>query len=122
MAIGAGNALAISTGGILATAGVGANAVTISGGTLVGASGQDLVVIQNNPFTALTISSVVIANNTSATALTKSGVGTLFIATSANTYTGGTFINGGILGLGNNANENVSYSGPAQLPLIRPAR
>jgi fibronectin-binding autotransporter adhesin len=108
--IGSGNALAITTGGLLETAGVGANAVTITGGSLMGATNSDLVVIQNNPSSSLLISST-IANNISATALTKSGPGTLYLTTASNSYSGGTFINAGILAVGNNANENVNALG-----------
>ncbi|MEI6070957.1 MAG: autotransporter-associated beta strand repeat-containing protein [Verrucomicrobiae bacterium] len=85
----------ISSGGILETSAVGGNATAITGGTLLGSVGQDLVVIQNNASGALTIGSV-IANNTSATGLTKSGAGNLTL-TGANTYTGATNINGGVL-------------------------
>jgi autotransporter-associated beta strand protein len=89
--IGGGNTLTLSSGGLLAT-GSGAN--TITGGTLTGASGKDLIVHQYSSGN-LTISSV-IADNTSATGLTKSGTGTL-ILTGNNTYTGTTFINAGTL-------------------------
>ena len=68
----------ISTGGILVTGNVGSNSSAIGGGTLEGASGKDLIVIQDNPSGNLTIGSV-IANNSSATALTKSGAGLLVL-------------------------------------------
>ena len=91
----------ISSGGILVTSNVGSNLSTISGGTLEGASGKDLVVIQNNNNAGggLTIASV-IANDGSATALTKSGAGTLTLAAN-NTYTGTTYINAGTVSLAN---------------------
>jgi autotransporter-associated beta strand protein len=92
----------IQSGGILETTNVGNNASTITGGTLEGASGKDLVVIQNNTANSLTINSV-IANNTTATGLTKSGAGTL-IVTGTNTYTGVTTVNvGTLLVNGNNS-------------------
>jgi autotransporter-associated beta strand protein len=81
----------IVSGGILITSGAGA---TISGGTLRGAAGADLVVIQNSA-TAATISSK-IEDNTSATAFTKAGTGTLTLS-GDNAYTGGTFLVGGTL-------------------------
>ena len=85
------------TGGILNTATVGANLSTISGGTLEGAAGKDLVVIQNDTGTAgtMTISSA-IADNGSATGLTKAGGGILAL-TGANLYTGTTRVNAGTL-------------------------
>ncbi|MEI6072621.1 MAG: autotransporter-associated beta strand repeat-containing protein, partial [Verrucomicrobiae bacterium] len=79
----------ITSGGILVTSAVGNNTTTITGGTLAGAASKDLVVIQNNTLNGLTIAST-IANNTGATALTKSGAGALTL-NATNTYTGGTY-------------------------------
>jgi len=86
---------ALTTGGILMTTAVGGNAQTITGGTLKGASGKDLVVIQNNTGNVgtLTIGSV-IADNGGATGLTKAGGGTL-VLTGSNSYTGATRVNAG---------------------------
>jgi fibronectin-binding autotransporter adhesin len=78
----------VVSGGLLVTTNVGANATTITGGTLVGANTTDLVVHQTNSGGDLTISSV-IANNTGATGLTKTGAGTLVLS-GVNTYTGTT--------------------------------
>ncbi|MGA2616425.1 MAG: autotransporter-associated beta strand repeat-containing protein [Thermoguttaceae bacterium] len=102
----------IASGGILVTSNVGNNPSTITGGALEGASGADLVVIQNNTSSGLTVASV-IADNASPTALTKSGAGTAAL-TASNTYTGGTTINAGTLAA--NAAEalgtgNVTVSG-----------
>ncbi|MEI6035812.1 MAG: autotransporter-associated beta strand repeat-containing protein, partial [Verrucomicrobiae bacterium] len=91
----------ITSGGILVTSTVGNNLSTITGGNLQGASGADLVVIQNNITNGLAISSV-IQNNTSATGLTKSGSGILTL-TNANTYTGLTTIGSGTLQIGSGA-------------------
>ncbi|MEP6669264.1 MAG: autotransporter-associated beta strand repeat-containing protein, partial [Chthoniobacter sp.] len=85
----------ITSGGILVTSAVGNNLSTITGGTLQGAAGKDLVVIQNNTSNGLTIGSI-IQNNTTATGLTKTGAGTLTLS-GVNTYTGGTTINAGTL-------------------------
>jgi autotransporter-associated beta strand protein len=90
--IGSGNTLTIASGGILINSTAGAQ--TINGGTLQGSAGGDLIVLQNSANVA-TINSV-IANNTSPTALTKSGTGTLVLAGS-NTYSGGTTIAAGTL-------------------------
>jgi fibronectin-binding autotransporter adhesin len=104
--------LTVATGGILETNNVGATGSTVTGGTLEGAPGSDLIVIQNNTNTAngtLTISST-IADNTSSTGLTKSGVGTLILA-SANTFTGTTNDNTGAILLGNSlALQNSTLS------------
>lgn len=85
-------------GGILITSNVGANLSTITGGTLAGANGKDLLVVQNNTQGGLTIGSAII-NNTSATGLTKLGVGNLTLSglstTAANNYTGTTLLGGG---------------------------
>jgi autotransporter-associated beta strand protein len=93
----------LTSGGLLVTPNVVANPTTITGGTLEGGNGTDLVVIQNNTTGNLTIAST-IANNTSATALTKSGAGTLVLS-GANSYTGALYLNGGILN-GNTSNIN----------------
>ena len=86
----------ITTGGILVTPAATLGSA-ISGGTLEGAAGADLVVIQNSA-TPLTISSVV-ADNGAATGLTLSGSGTLVLS-GGNTYSGTTFINTGTLRIG----------------------
>ena len=91
---------AVASGGILVTSNVGNNASIITGGTLQGASGADLSVIQNNTGNSLAINSV-IADNGAATGLTLSGPGTLTLGGS-NTFTGGVFINSGLLQMGNN--------------------
>lgn len=80
----------VASGMILVTGDVGANASTITGGVLRGAEGRDLLVIQDNTAEVLSIGSV-IADHTSATALSKSGAGVLILA-GDNTYTGATYI------------------------------
>ena len=89
IAIPAVNTLTIGSGGVLVTTG----AATISGGSLKGAAGADLIVHQNSG-TAATISAT-IANN-AGSGLTKTGTGTLVVS-GANTYAGNTFLNAGIL-------------------------
>src|SRR5205823_5308492 len=84
----------VTSGGILVTSAAGAS--SIGGGTISGASGKDLIVIQNSA-SDLSISSK-IADNTSATGLTKSGAGRLNLS-GANTYTGATTLNGGMIKL-----------------------
>jgi len=95
--ISAGQALAIQTGGLLvssASTGPGA----INGGTLVGAPGADLIVLQNYKSSPLTIGSV-IGDNGPATALTLGGLGGTLILTNNETYTGATYVNNGTLTL-----------------------
>ncbi len=84
----------INTGGILVTSNVGGNLSTLTGGTLTSGSGDDLTIIQNNTAGGLTIGSVIVDGIESSTGLSKAGPGTLTL-TAANTYTGGTAINGG---------------------------
>ena len=97
--IGASQTLTIASGGILLTPTVAALNTTISGGSITGSSGGDLVLnTYNNAAGTLTISSVIQDNGT-ATGLTKSGsttAGTTFI-TGVNTFTGPISINSGTL-------------------------
>jgi fibronectin-binding autotransporter adhesin len=95
--ISGGQTLTVSSGGILVpSAGVYLN--TINGGTLKGAAGNDLVLLNNNSSagSSLTVGSV-IADNGGATGLTTGGGGTT-ILTGNDTYTGPTYINGGFAG------------------------
>ncbi len=103
----------LTSGGILISSTVGANNVKITGGTLEVAAGADLIVNQwdgtsNSNFE---IDSV-IADNTSATALTKAGTGTL-ILDGSNTYTGATYVDNGVLSINSNANLGSPSTGGA---------
>ena len=108
----------LATGGLLVT-GSGAN--SISGNTLEGASGADLI-IQQFSTGDLTISST-LADNTSATALTKSGPGRLII-TGTDSMTGNNYLNGGIVSVSSLAqlaggslflnNGTLSYTGAGE--------
>ena len=101
----------LTDGGILVTPAVGANATLITGGTLTSGNGNDLIVIQNNTNAsgAVSIAST-IADKTAATALTKSGSGTLYLTNAGNTYTGVTYVNGGILNVAALGNINTASS------------
>jgi fibronectin-binding autotransporter adhesin len=104
----------ITSGGILVGTNVGSRVSTITGGTLRGSSGGDLVVFQNNTSGNLVIASQ-IADNTSATALTKSGAALLALA-GANTYTGTTFVNAGTLQIGNGGTTgSIATSSPVSI-------
>jgi autotransporter-associated beta strand protein len=81
--------LTLSSGGLLIT---GSAAPTITGGTLLGSTGGDLIVQQYSSGD-LTIASS-LADNGSATSLTKSGNGKLII-TGTDSMTGSNFLNGG---------------------------
>ena len=84
--------LTLTSGGLLIT---GSAAPTITGaGTLLGGSGADLIVQQYSSGN-LTIASA-LADNGTATSLTKSGPGKLII-TGANTMTGANYFNGGVV-------------------------
>ena len=84
----------LTTGGILVTPAVATAGSTIGNGTLEGAAGQDLVVIQNSS-QPLTIGAS-IADNTAATGLTKAGAGAVVLS-GTNTYSGPTYVNAGTL-------------------------
>ena len=83
--------LTLASGGLLVT-GTGADSIT--GGTLKGASGADLVIHQYSTGD-LTINST-LADNGTATSLTKSGTGKLVIS-GTDTMTGTNFLNGGVV-------------------------
>jgi autotransporter-associated beta strand protein len=84
--------LMLSSGGLLIPPGTGVNSIT--GGTLKGGSGTDLIIHQYSVLN-LTISST-LADNTSASALTKTGPGKLII-TGTDNLTGANYLNGGIV-------------------------
>ncbi|TDU80756.1 putative secreted protein with PEP-CTERM sorting signal [Prosthecobacter fusiformis] len=87
--------LTVDSGGIMISSAVASDSSTksIMGGDLRAGSGQDLIIHQYGAG-ALTIDSNIIENG--GTALVKTGRGEL-ILTGTNTYTGGTFLNGGII-------------------------
>ncbi|RBP39137.1 putative secreted protein with PEP-CTERM sorting signal [Roseimicrobium gellanilyticum] len=105
----------IDSGMILVTDQVGANASTLTGGTLRGSLNGELIVMQNNLGVAgmFTIGSN-IENNGGATALTKAGLGILSL-TGTNTYTGQTVITEGVLravdGVGLSSGSNLNIAG-----------
>lgn len=88
----------LNSGGILVSSAVGANASSITGGTLAGSPGYDLSVSQNDTTGVLTINSQIVDNG-SATTLLKSGDGNLTLTNNTNSYSGGTRIGGGTLGV-----------------------
>ena len=91
----------LTTGGILVGSGVGNNLSTITGGTLqsaASAANKDLVIINNDNSSGLTISSVIANATAGATGLTKSGAGLLTLS-GVNTYTGPTYISSGTLSI-----------------------
>lgn len=89
--------LTLTQGGLLVTSNVNPSTgtTTITGGTLKPGSNTGLQIIQNSS-KGLTINSIIADGSGGATALTKSGTGTLTLG-STNTYTGATFINEGKL-------------------------
>ena len=102
--INAGQSLTLNSGGLLVPANASGGS-TITGGTLLGPTNADLIVHENSALNALKLASV-IADNGGASALTKSGQGTLILA-GDNTYTGPTFINGPSLQGPNNVGAAV---------------
>lgn len=105
--------LTVAAGGILVTNRVGNNTDRITGGVLMGApagalsgtsatlSNPELIIIDyndpNNGSNAFFQIDSTIADNGGPTALTKSGSGTLILTNTANTYSGVTYLNGGIM-------------------------
>lgn len=89
--VAAGSRLTLNSGGILVTPNVSGGTASITGGTLA-ATGNELIIHQNNTTSAFTIGSGIIG----ATAVTKSGAGTLLL-NGANSYTGQTTLNEGTL-------------------------
>ena len=110
----------IGTGGVLISSAVGNVATVLSGGTIEGSAGGDLIVNEDDTSNNFTINSI-IADNGTATGLTKNGPGTLVVATSANTYSGQTVINGGQLTMdataryGNNDRLYAEWWRPVEL-------
>jgi autotransporter-associated beta strand protein len=102
--LGTTNGVAITAGNTLSVDGIlksGANAATISGGSIQAvSSGGEMVIRSNASGDTLTITSV-IANNGNST-LTTSGLGTIAL-NAANTYAGGTKLGAGIVTFNNNA-------------------
>jgi fibronectin-binding autotransporter adhesin len=93
-----GSSLTIASGGILATNANSNNLISLSVASLsAGVAGSDLIVIQNNLLSPMTIGSNITDNG--GTTLTKSGAGALILTNAANGYTGGTVINAGILSI-----------------------
>jgi fibronectin-binding autotransporter adhesin len=90
----------VDGGGILETATVANNATSISGGTLLGPVGGDLIFHQFNTANSLTINSTIANNGVSPSGLVKSGGGTVILAAN-NSYTGNTTIGAGTLQVGN---------------------
>jgi autotransporter-associated beta strand protein len=107
-----GQTLTLTSGGLLVPANA-SGSPTITGGTLMGAATADLIVHENHAINTLTIGSV-IADNTAATALTKSGQGTV-ILTGNNTYTGPTYINGQSISSGSGTAPSLFQAGTLQI-------
>lgn len=101
VAIGAANTLTLNQG-VVVTAAVGNNASVISGGLLQGSASSGVLNLSNNDTSSnLTVASVIQDNGGTATSLVKYGPGTVVLgsanADTANTYSGGTTVNGGTL-------------------------
>lgn len=87
----------LTSGAILVSSAVGANASTLSGGTLTGSNNGDLIINQQNTNAAgsLTIASSIVDNGT--TNVVKTGLGTAILSGTNSTYTGTTTIAAGNL-------------------------
>ncbi len=91
-----GSTLTLNSGGLLSS---GVSPAVLQGGTLAAGAGGEWVITNYN---ALTIASVIADGSMPAT-LVKSGAGTLTLS-AANTYTGGTVVNQGVLTIGSDNN------------------
>ena len=101
----------LTVNGILKSGG--AAATTISGGAgIQPASGAELVIRTDQVADSLTIAMPILANG--ANAVTKSGAGTLTLS-GANSYSGGTYVNAGILAIDNGGVANASAIGTGPL-------
>jgi len=102
-------ALTLTNGGLLRSGG---GATTISGGSINnGVVGAEYVFRTDSAADSLTISSNVLNNGSSSNnALVKSGAGTLILS-GINTYQGVTYIDDGILSIGQNVNLGNQASG-----------
>ncbi|MEK0437030.1 MAG: hypothetical protein RLZZ233_1, partial [Verrucomicrobiota bacterium] len=83
--------LTVASGGILVTPTVGANSVTITGGTITSGNGQDLIFHQWGPGTSLFAVDSKITGNIG---LTKVGTGMMIVRNPANDFTGAINIGG----------------------------
>ena len=91
--IGNNNVLRVVSGGILDTTNVGAGTTSITGGYLASGTGNELIITQDNTGAPLTVSSRLIG----ATAITKSGAGTLTLSGNGNGFTGAVILQAGTL-------------------------
>jgi fibronectin-binding autotransporter adhesin len=98
----------LDTGGILVTPAVATAGSAITGGTLRGPAGKDLVIFQNSG-QDFTIGSA-IADNGTATGLTKAGPGNLVLP-SLNSFSGNVLVSGGTLTLSASASATNSTLG-----------
>ncbi len=91
------NGQTLTVNGILRSGNVAGSSATIGGGAgIQAANNQELVIRTDQVNDSLTISSPILANGTNT--FVKSGAGTLTL-TGANTYTGITYIDGGVLSI-----------------------
>jgi len=113
-----------TAGTILVTSTVGAHATVITGGTLKAAAALsgpgELALIQNNTQGVLEIDSAIAdygSTGSKMTYLTKSGQGTVMLG-GANTYSGVTYVNEGMLWLTNRASLSTGTVGAWTAPFL----
>ena len=106
------NGLEVTSGGVMVSSGVLTGAKSIVNGTLNAGIDTDLIIHQYGG-ADMTIGSVIQdhASSTVGNALVKTGSGNL-VLTGTNTYTGGTYLNGGQLTIDNNLNLGATPGAP----------
>ena len=113
LTIGTGSTLVIGSGGILSTSAINTstNSPVITGGTITGGNGElDLITNNGGSGSTVTINSIIADNGGTPLTLVKSG-GTTLNLNGAKTYTGNTYINNGLVNLGNSGNFGAAAAG-----------
>ena len=105
----AGGVLLPSTAAAL-TFGTAVDAGNLTAGGAANAAGE--LIFLNNSASAVTVNSTITNNGTGVVSLTKSGSGSLVLASSHNTYTGTTFLNGGVTNIAADASLGTTPGSP----------
>lgn len=113
--LGAGNTLRIESGGLIANNDFNANFLngTLTAGTGTDAAGELIVHTVSAVANPLVIDSLIANNGAGIVTLTKAGAGVLDLQGVTNTYTGKTFVSGGVLRIDADANLGTAPGVPS---------